>query len=61
MPLQRRRIWWVAGVIVALVGLVIARVLGPQLPVGYQPSVFAIGATVAVLGVFIAALGAGRS
>ncbi len=61
MAFQRRRIWWILGVAVALIGVAIARILGPQLPAIYQPSVFAAGAIIAVLGVFAAALGAGRS
>lgn len=60
MSFKRRPIWWVLGAAVALIGVAIARILGPQLPPAYQPSVFAAGATIAVLGVFVAALGSGR-
>nr|MBS0021817.1 hypothetical protein [Gammaproteobacteria bacterium] len=60
MLFDRRRLWWVLGVAVALIGVAIARILGPQLPPAYQPSVFVAGAAIAVLGVFVAALGAGR-
>ncbi|MGF1613703.1 MAG: hypothetical protein ACFCVA_07235 [Gammaproteobacteria bacterium] len=60
MRLERRRLWWVLGVVVALTGIAVARILGPQLPSGYQTSVFVVGATIAILGIFIAALGAGR-
>lgn len=60
MQFERRRLWWVIGAAVALVGIAIARILGPQLPLAYQPSVFVLGATIAVVGVFMAALGAGR-
>lgn len=61
MAFQRRRVWWVLGLAVALIGVAIARLLGPQLPAAYQPPAFVAGATIAVLGVFVAALGAGRS
>lgn len=60
MRFERRRLWWVLGVVVALIGIVVARILGPQLPSAYQTSVFVVGATIAILGIFIAALGAGR-
>ncbi|MFZ0257584.1 MAG: hypothetical protein WAN46_18515 [Gammaproteobacteria bacterium] len=60
MSFGRRPIWWVLGVAVALTGVAIARILGPQLPPAYQSSVFVAGAAIAVLGVFVAALGAGH-
>jgi hypothetical protein len=60
MVSKRRSLWWVLGVAVALLGVAIARILGPQLPEAYQSSVFVSGAVIAVFGVFLAALGAGH-
>lgn len=60
MSFQPRRLWWALGVTVALMGVAIARILGPQLPDAYHSSVFVVGAAIAVLGVFVAALGAGH-
>jgi hypothetical protein len=60
MSFKRRPLWWILGGALALIGVAIARILGPQVLPVYQPSVFAAGATIAVLGVFVAALGSWR-
>lgn len=55
-----RAAFWVLGVGVALLGVLIARVLAPAVPADYQTLTTAVGVTVALLGVLTTALGAGR-
>ena len=55
-----RAAYWILGIGIALVGVVIARVLAPVMPAGYQTLTTAVGITVAVVGVLTTALGAGR-
>jgi hypothetical protein len=55
-----RKLYWVIGALVALLGVFIARGLAPQLPERYAFYGTIVGVTVAVVGVFLAARGAGR-
>ena len=52
--------YWFVGSGVALVGVVIARLLTPQLPEDMRIYGTSLGVTVAVVGILAAALGAGR-
>lgn len=55
-----RTAYWILGIGIALIGVVIARVLAPVMPADYQTLTTAVGVTVAVVGVLTTALGAGR-
>ena len=55
-----RKLYWLIGALVALLGVYIARGVAPQLPGGYAFYVTILGVTVAVVGIFLAARGAGR-
>ncbi len=53
--------YWIAGAAVALLGVAVARLLSPRLPVSYQDVTFFIGIAIAIAGIFLAAGGAGSS
>lgn len=53
-------LYWILGIAIALLGVVIARVLGPQLSDDYQFYSMVVGSTIAVIGIFVTALGAGK-
>jgi hypothetical protein len=53
--------YWIAGAAVALLGVAVARLLSPRLPVAYQDIIFYIGTAIAIGGIFLAAGGAGSS
>lgn len=55
-----RKLYWLIGALVALLGVYIARGVTPQLPERYAFYGTVVGVTVAVVGVFLAARGAGR-
>ena len=56
-----RRLYWILGTAIALMGIVVARIVAPQLPEQFQSSAFVAGVTVAVTGIFVAAAGAGAA
>jgi hypothetical protein len=51
--------YWIAGAAVALLGVAVARLLSPRLPVPYQDVIFYSGTAIAIAGIFLAAVGAG--
>jgi hypothetical protein len=53
--------YWIAGAAVALLGVAVARLLSPRLPVSYQDVTFFIGIAIAIAGIFLAAGGAGST
>jgi len=55
-----RGAFWLVGIGIAVIGVVIARVLAPAMPADYQTLTTAIGVSVAVVGVLTTARGAGR-
>jgi len=55
-----RAAYWIIGVLIALAGVCIARLVAPALPADYQTWTSALGITIAVVGVLASALGAGR-
>lgn len=60
MYAQPKRFYWIVGIAIALVGVAIAKLLGPQLPADYHSMAFIVGTAIALTGVFVSSLGAGR-
>ena len=57
---MHQKLYWLIGAAVALFGVYIARGVTPQLPERYAIYGTIVGVTVAVVGIFLAARGAGR-
>lgn len=55
-----RRVYWLSGALISLGGVALARLVAPQLPEALQGAAFVAGVTIAIVGLFVAALGRGR-
>ena len=56
-----KKMYWIIGAAIALAGVAVTRVIAPELPEDMQFIGKISGATIAVVGIFVAALGAGRT
>jgi hypothetical protein len=60
MHARPKRFYWILGIATALGGVAIAKLIGPQLPADYRSMAFIVGTTLAITGIFVSGLGAGR-
>ncbi len=58
---RSKYVHWLPGILVALLGVGIARLLSPALPEAYQSAAFIIGTCIAIAGIFITAAASTRS
>jgi len=58
---RSKYIRWIPGILIALLGVAIARLLSPVLPNDYQSATFIIGTCIAIAGIFITASGSTKS